>query len=101
MGKALAGGLVVAVVAAVIFYIYASSCRTAMADQARQIAALSAQFSKLEQQNTELRTNLAKLQSEEEALAAQNDQLKKSIAAFKATGKMPPNTTLDLPLPPK
>ncbi len=98
MGKALVGGLVVAVVAAVIFYVYASSCRSAMADQERQIAALGAQLAKLEQQNTELRTNLARLQSEEEALAAQNDQLKKSIATFKATGKMP---TLNLPVPPK
>ncbi len=101
MGKALVGGLVVAVVAAMILYVYASSCRSAMADQARQIAALGAQLSKLEQQNSELRTNVAKLQSEEESLAAQNDQLRKAIATFKATGKMPPNTTLDLPLPPK
>ncbi len=98
MGKALVGGLAVAVVAAAIFYVYASSCRSAMADQARQLSALGTQLSKLEQQNTELRTNLAKLQSEEETLAAQNDELKKSIATFKATGKMP---TLNLPVPPK
>jgi septal ring factor EnvC (AmiA/AmiB activator) len=101
MGKALVGGLMVAVVAALILYVYASSCRTAMADQARQISALGAQLAKLEQQNTELRTNLAKLQSEEEALAAQNDELKKAIATFKATGKMPANLPSELPSPPK
>ena len=101
MGKALAGGFVVLIVAAAVLYLYASSCRTAIADQARQIAALNAQLTKIEQQNAELQTELAKLQSEESTLAAQNDQLRKAIATFKATGKMPANPALDLPIPPK
>jgi peptidoglycan hydrolase CwlO-like protein len=101
MGKAVAGGLVVAVLAALLLYVYASSCRTAIADQARQIAALGAQLNKIEQQNAELQTELAKVQSEETGLAAENDQLRKSIATFKATGKMPTNLPTDLPSPPK
>lgn len=97
MGRAVIGGLVVAIVAAIIFFIYSGQHRTQSAEQARQIALLNNELVKLQNENQQLTAALAKVQAEETSLAAQNDELKKAIASVKATGKLPPES----PPPPK
>jgi uncharacterized membrane-anchored protein YhcB (DUF1043 family) len=97
MRNALLTGLVVGVVAGLIFFVYSRSCESAAADQAQKIAELGQQLNRLEKQNAELTTELAKVQAEETGLAAQNDELKKAIASVKATGKLPKS----LAYPPK
>jgi len=97
MGKALAGALVVAVAAAIAFFIWSSVNTARQEEMQQQIAAMNRQLSQLSDENTQLKGELAKVQTEEQNLAAQNEDLRKAIATVKATGKLPP----DLPYPPK
>jgi len=90
MGRALIGALIVAIVAAVIFYFWSAGYREQRDRQQAQIVQLNQEVSRLSDENTRLKAELAKVQSEQANLAAENDEMKKAIAAFKATGKMPP-----------
>ncbi|HUY28158.1 MAG TPA: hypothetical protein VMV27_12130 [Candidatus Binataceae bacterium] len=97
MGKAIAGAMIVAIVAAILFYLWSGRIGVADDQMHQQIDGLNQQISELRDQNTQLKGQLATVQSEEQNLAARNDALEKTIAAVKATGKLPPN----LPYPPK
>jgi peptidoglycan hydrolase CwlO-like protein len=83
------GGLVVAIIAALLFFIYTGSYRTRHQEQEQQISELNNQVNKLQAENEQLKNNLAKVQSEGSRLAAQNEEMRKAIGSFKATGKMP------------
>ncbi len=96
MSRMLIGGLIVAIVAAILFFLYSSSYRTRLEQQSQQTSQLNAEVLKLQNVNEQLKAELAKVQGEQNILAAQNEEMRKAIASFKATGKMPPN-----PPPPK
>jgi TolA-binding protein len=97
MLKALVGAVVVAIVAGILFA-WVSSKHHAEQDRLnQQIAAMDGQLSQLRDENTRLKGDLAKVQTEQQNLAAQNEEMRKAIAAVKATGKLPRN----LPYPPK
>ena len=96
MGRLVIGGLVVAIVAAMLFYFYSSGYRTQIDQQTQQISQLNDQVLKLQSENEQLKAQLSKVQNEESILAAQNEEMRKGIAQFKATGKMPV-----IPPPPK
>ncbi|MGB6553838.1 MAG: hypothetical protein WBE78_10125 [Candidatus Binataceae bacterium] len=97
MGKAIAGALIVAIIAAILFYLWAGQAHVAQDEMQQQITALNHQIDELRDQNTQLKGQLGSVQSEEQNLAAQNEELRKAIGTVKATGKLPP----DLPYPPK
>lgn len=97
MGKAIAGAVIVAIIAAIFFYVWSTENRTVQNQMQQQIQALNHQTSDLRDENNQLKAQLARVQSEEQNLAAQNDDLRKAIASVKATGKLPKN----LPYPPK
>jgi peptidoglycan hydrolase CwlO-like protein len=90
MARILIGGLVVAIIAALLFFLYAGSYRTRNQAQEQQITELNDQLIKLQTENEQLKAQLTKVQGEESTLAAQNEEMQKAIATFKATGKMPP-----------
>jgi peptidoglycan hydrolase CwlO-like protein len=96
MARLLIGGLVVAIIAALLFFIYAGSYQTRSQAQEQQISELSNQVNKLQAENEQLKTDLSKVQAEGTNLAAQNEEMRKAIASVKATGQLPPN-----PPPPK
>ncbi len=96
MARLLIGGLIVAIIAALLFFFYSSSYRTRLDDQTQQISQLNDQLLKLQSENEQLKTELSKVQGEQSILAAQNDEMRKAIGEFKATGKMPV-----IPPPPK
>ena len=91
MARILIGGLVVAIVAALLFFLYAGSYRTRNQAQEQQISELNNQLNKLQSENEQLKTALARVQAEGSSLAAQNEEMRKAIASFKATGKLPEN----------
>ena len=90
MARILIGGLVVAIVAALLFFLYSSSYRTRNQAQEQQISELNNQLIKLQSENEQLKAQLGKVQAEETTLTAQNQEMQKAIAIYKATGKMPP-----------
>lgn len=90
MARILIGGLVVAIIAALLFFLYAGSYRTRNQAQEQQISELNNQLNKLQHENEQLKTALASVQAEGITLAAQNEEMRKAIASFKATGKLPP-----------
>jgi peptidoglycan hydrolase CwlO-like protein len=96
MARLLIGGLIVAIIAALLFFFYWSSYRTRLDEQTQQISQLNDQLLKLQSENEQLKTELSKVQGEQSILAAQNEEMRKAIGEFKATGKMPV-----LPPPPK
>jgi peptidoglycan hydrolase CwlO-like protein len=96
MGRLLIGGLIVAIIAALLFFFYSSGYRTQIDQQTQQISQLNDQRLKLQNENEQLKAQLSKVQGEQNILAAQNEELRKAIGEFKATGKMP-----ELPPPPK
>jgi peptidoglycan hydrolase CwlO-like protein len=96
MGRLLIGGLIVAIIAALLFFFYSSSYRTRLEEQTQQVSQLNDQVLKLQSENEQLKAELSKVQGEQNILAAQNDEMRKAIAEFKATGKMPV-----IPPPPK
>src|SRR6516164_4284063 len=100
MGRFLAGALVVLIVAAIAFFMWSKVNDARQEALQEQIAAMNKQLSQLGDQNTRLKAELSKVQSEEQNLAAQNDELLKAIASVKATGKLPANINLELN-PPK
>ncbi|MGC2494464.1 hypothetical protein [Candidatus Binatus sp.] len=96
MGRLVIGGVVVAIIAALLFYFYSSGYRAQIDQQAQQVSQLNDQLLKLQNENEQLKTQLSKVQAEQNILAAQNEEMRKGIAEFKATGKMPV-----IPPPPK
>jgi peptidoglycan hydrolase CwlO-like protein len=96
MGRLVIGGLVVAIIAALLFYFYSSDYRTQIDQQTQQVSQLNDQVLKLQSENEQLKARLSKVQAEQNILAAQNEEMRKGIAEFKATGKMPV-----IPPPPK
>ena len=102
MGKFLAGALGVAAAAAIGFYVWSGQLRSHEQEMSRQVDSMNQQFARQNDENNRLRTELAKVQAEEQALVQQNEQMRKAIATVKATGKLPPGElNLDLPYPPK
>ena len=91
MARLVLGGLIVAIIAALLFFIYSGSYRTRNQEQEQQISELNKQVNKLQAENEHLKTDLAKVQSEGTRLAAENEEMRKAIGAFKATGKLPPS----------
>jgi len=91
MARLLIGGLIVAIVAALLFFLYSGSYRTRSEEQTQQISQLNAELLKLQNENEQLKAELSKVQAEQTTLAAQNEEMRQAIASFKATGKMPPN----------
>ncbi len=91
MARLVIGGLIVAIIAALLFFIYSGSYRTRNQEQEQQISGLNNQVNKLQAENEQLKTDLAKVQAEGTRLAAQNEEMRKAIASFKATGKLPEN----------
>ena len=100
MGRFLAGALVVLIIAAIGFFIWSRVNDARQEALQERIAAMNKQLSQMSDENTRLKTELSKVQSEEQNLAAQNDELRKAIASVKATGKLPANIELELN-PPK
>ena len=96
MARVIVTILVVGIIGGLIFYFYSTDYRTQRDQQTQQISQLNDQVQKLQTENEQLKTQLSKVQGEQTTLAAQNDELRKAIAQFKATGKMPV-----LPPPPK
>ena len=90
MARLAIGGLVVAIIAALLFFVYSGSYRTRNQEQEQQISELNNQVNKLHAENEQLKTDLAKVQSEGARMAAQNEEMRKAIGSFKATGKVPP-----------
>jgi cell division protein FtsB len=100
MGRFLAGALVVLIVAAIAFFMWSKVNDARQEALQEQIAAMNKQLSQISEENTRLKAELSKVQSEEQNLAAQNDELLKAIASVKATGKLPADINLELN-PPK
>lgn len=85
-------------IAAGILFAWISGQNHAEQDRlGKQISAMNGQLSQLRDENTRLKGDLAKVQTEQQNLAAQNEEMRKAIAMVKATGKLPKN----LPYPPK
>jgi uncharacterized membrane protein (DUF106 family) len=89
MGRVLIGVVIAAIIAGLIFFFIEQNYRTQSELQAQQIEALNQRIAKLQGENQDLKTALSKVQNEQNAIAAQNEELRKAIAQFKATGKMP------------
>jgi peptidoglycan hydrolase CwlO-like protein len=100
MGRVLAGALVVLIIAVTGFFIWSKVNDARQEDLQTQIVGMNKQLSQMSEENTRLKAELSKVQSEEQNLAAQNDELRKAIASVKATGKLPANVDLELN-PPK
>ena len=96
MGRLFIGVLIAAIIAALLFYFYSNDYRSQIDQQTQQISQLNDQLLKLQSENEQLKAQLSKVQGEQSILAAQNEEMRKAIAEFKATGKMPV-----IPPPPK
>ena len=100
MGKFLAGAVLVLIAAAIAFFVWSRVNEARQEEMQSQMSVLTKQVSQLGVENTRLKAELAKVQSEEQNLAAQNDELRKAIGSVKATGKLPPDIEKELN-PPK
>lgn len=89
--------LVVGAIAAFFAYRQYHQDQATNAQIAQQINDLNSQVQKLQNDNSLLRDQLAKVQEENNHLKGYNDELQKAIATAKITGKLP----LILPYPPK
>jgi septal ring factor EnvC (AmiA/AmiB activator) len=101
MLRVLIGALVVAIIAGVLGYMMSARYEAARAIQEKKITDLQQQVNQLNDQNAQLKADLAKLQHEEERLSAANQELSKAIAQARLTGKIPPLPEGALPYPPK
>lgn len=98
MYRYLIGGLIVAIIAGVLGYMWFSQQKIVQAHNQKQIAQLNEQVEKLQSENALLKTALAKVEAEENRLAAQNDMLTKALEKARITGKVPSEV---MPYPPK
>jgi peptidoglycan hydrolase CwlO-like protein len=103
MGRVLIGALIAAIVAIAAGYVMSSRYNTARVAQERRVAVLQQQVAELQQENDKLTADLAKVQHEEERLAASNDELARKLGAARLSGKLPasPASRNALPYPPK
>lgn len=99
MYRYLVGALVVAIIAAIVGWNWNRQHQAAMQRAQAQIARLSDHVKEVDQENTQLKADLAKVQAEENRLAMENQILSKTLAQAQATGKIPKK--LRLPYPPK
>ena len=98
MGRMLIGGLVVAIISIIAVYVVSVKNEGARKAQESKIVELQGQVQKLQDENDGLKSALAKVRSEEDRLAADNQELSKALAQAQVTGKVP---KLKLPYPPK
>jgi len=89
--------LIIGAIGAFFAYRQYQQDQTTNAQIVQQIDDLNSQVQKLQNDNSLLRDQLAKVQEENNHLKGYNDELQKAIATAKITGKMP----LVLPYPPK
>jgi cell division protein FtsL len=100
MGKFFAGAFVVLILAVIVFLVWSKVTDSRREQLEAQITQMNNMISQLGDENTRLNGELAKVQSEEQALAAHNDELRKALGTVKATGKLPADINLELN-PPK
>jgi uncharacterized protein YlxW (UPF0749 family) len=100
MGKFFAGALVILILAGIVFFVWSKVTDSRQERLQAQITQMNSVISQLGDENTRLKGELAKVQSEEQAMAARNDELRKAIGTVQATGKLPPDISLELN-PPK
>ncbi|HZO81624.1 MAG TPA: hypothetical protein VFB33_07990 [Candidatus Binataceae bacterium] len=91
------GAIVVAVAAALIGWKWNRRQQAEHAREQAQIAELSEHVRQLEQENSDLKAALAKVQAEENRLVTENQILTKTLEQARLTGKIPDK----LPYPPK
>ena len=96
MGRLLIGGLIVAIIAALLFFFYSSSYQTRPTEQTQQISQLNDQMLEASKRKRAAQGRALESPGRANILAAQNEEMRKAIAKFKATGKMPV-----IPPPPK
>ena len=100
MGKFFAGAFIVLTLAVIAFFVWSKVNDSRREQLEAQITQMNNMISQLGDENTRLKGELSKVQSEEQAQVAQNDELRKAIASVKATGKLPADINLELN-PPK
>lgn len=97
MYRYLIGALVVAIVAALIGWNWNRQQQSAMRQAQTQIRQLSDRVTEADAENSRLKSDLAKVQAEENRLVMENQILSKTLGQARATGKIPNK----LPYPPK
>ncbi len=97
MYRYLVGAIVVAIIAALAGWNWNRRQQAATQRDQAQIARLSDQVRQLEQENSQLKAALAKVQAEENRLVTENQILTKTLEQARLTGKVPAT----LPYPPK
>lgn len=97
MYRYLVGAIVVAIIAALAGWNWNRRQQVATQRDQAQIARLSDQVRQLEQENSQLKAALAKVQAEENRLVTENQILTKTLEQARLTGKVPAT----LPYPPK
>jgi uncharacterized protein HemX len=98
---ALIAALLIAIAAAGGGWLFYSRSQAAHDEDQKKITELQRQLQTIQTENTQLKDNLAKTQSEEERLSAANQDLAKALAQARLTGKIPPLPPSALPYPPK
>lgn len=99
MARVLLGGLIVAIIAAVVAYKWFDEQQATHQSEEAKIAQLQDQVLKLQDENLQLKTALGKVQGEEARLVTENQALTKAIEQARLTGKLPKE--FKLPYPPK
>ena len=101
MGRLIVGILIGVLIALAVGYFVTAHYRAADAASQNRIADLEDQLAHLQAQNQTAAAELAKVQHEEERLAAANEQLSLELQKARLTGKVPPAPPGGLPYPPK
>jgi peptidoglycan hydrolase CwlO-like protein len=89
--------LILAAIAGFFAYRHYQQEQATAAQMTQQINDLNSQVQKLQNDNSQLRDQLAKVQEENNNLKGYNDVLKKALETAKVTGKVPQI----MPYPPK
>lgn len=97
MYRYVVGAIVVAIIAALVGWNWNRRQQAATARDQAQIAQLSDHVRQLDQENSQLKAALAKVQAEENRLVTENQILTKTLEQARLTGKIPAK----LPYPPK
>jgi peptidoglycan hydrolase CwlO-like protein len=94
MVRGFIGGAVVALIAMIAFFLATSQMQQTLSDKDAQISALTQQVVQLQAENQRLKSALEKVEAEQQRLARQNEEMRRTLATIKATGRVSP-------LPPK
>lgn len=97
----LIGAAIVTIIAGAGGYMIYTRYNDAAAAQRAQAAQLQRQVADLQEKNTQLSSDLAKSQLEEERLSTANQDLSKALATARLTGKIPELPESSMPYPPK